>query len=92
MSKRTIQDQVCPGYFTSGNYEITLVLRGHKPTKKIITMEKGGKLVVDETIPCTPNNPRLAYFAGQPSGDARLSNHSAERDLEMVERAVVEEP
>ncbi|MGH9602143.1 MAG: PEGA domain-containing protein, partial [Terriglobales bacterium] len=38
-------------FLNPGNYEITLVLSGHKPVKKIITVEKGGKLVLDETIP-----------------------------------------
>ncbi|MGH9531682.1 MAG: PEGA domain-containing protein, partial [Terriglobales bacterium] len=38
-------------FLNPGNYEITLVLSGHKPVKKIITVEKGGKTVLDETIP-----------------------------------------
>jgi serine/threonine-protein kinase len=38
-------------FLNPGNYEITLVLAGHKPLKKVITVEKGGKHVVDETLP-----------------------------------------
>jgi serine/threonine-protein kinase len=38
-------------FLNPGNYEITLALAGHKPVKKIITVEKGGKVVLDETIP-----------------------------------------
>ncbi|MCI0356452.1 MAG: PEGA domain-containing protein [Acidobacteria bacterium] len=38
-------------FLNPGNYEITIALAGHKPVKKIITVEKGGKLVLEETLP-----------------------------------------
>ncbi|MGH9554461.1 MAG: PEGA domain-containing protein, partial [Terriglobales bacterium] len=38
-------------FLNPGSYEITIALAGHKPVKKIITVEKGGKIVLDETIP-----------------------------------------
>ncbi len=38
-------------FLNPGSYEITLVLAGRKPVKKIITVEKGQKLTIEETLP-----------------------------------------
>ncbi len=38
-------------FLNPGSYEITLMHPAHKVVKKIITVEKGGKLTLDETLP-----------------------------------------
>jgi hypothetical protein len=38
-------------FLNPGSYEITLTHPAHKSVKKIITVEKGGKLTIDETLP-----------------------------------------
>ncbi len=38
-------------FLNPGSYEITLMHPAHKPLKKIITVEKGAKLTIDETLP-----------------------------------------
>ena len=38
-------------FLNPGSYEITLMHPAHKVLKKIITVEKGGKVVLDETLP-----------------------------------------
>jgi hypothetical protein len=37
-------------YLNPGSYELSLTLAGYKPVKKIIDVEKGGKLTLDETL------------------------------------------
>jgi serine/threonine-protein kinase len=37
-------------FLSPGSYEISLTLEGYKPVKKIVDVEKGGKLTVDETL------------------------------------------
>jgi hypothetical protein len=37
-------------FLNPGSYEITLTLEGYKPVKKIVDVEKGGKLTLDETL------------------------------------------
>ncbi len=37
-------------FLNPGTYEIVLTREGYQPVKKLITVEKGGKLVVDETL------------------------------------------
>lgn len=37
-------------FLNPGSYEITLTLPGYKPVKKIVDVEKGGKLTLDETL------------------------------------------
>ncbi len=37
-------------FLNPGSYEITLTLSGYKPVKKIVDVEKGGKLTLDETL------------------------------------------
>ena len=37
-------------YLNPGSYEISLTLEGYKPVKKIVDVEKGGKLTLDETL------------------------------------------
>ncbi len=38
-------------FLNPGSYEITLMHPAHKVFKKVITVEKGGKLTLDETLP-----------------------------------------
>lgn len=37
-------------FLNPGSYEITVTLPGYKPVKKIVDVEKGGKLTLDETL------------------------------------------
>ena len=37
-------------YLPPGSYEIVLTMDGYKPIKKIVDVQKGGKLTVDETL------------------------------------------
>ncbi len=37
-------------FLNPGSYEFSLTLEGYKPVKKIVEVEKGGKLTVDETL------------------------------------------
>jgi hypothetical protein len=37
-------------FLNPGSYEISLTLEGYKPVRKIVDVEKGGKLTVDETL------------------------------------------
>jgi hypothetical protein len=37
-------------FLNPGSYEISLTLEGYKPAKKIVDVEKGGKLTLDETL------------------------------------------
>ena len=37
-------------FLNPGSYEITLSLTGYKPVKKVVDVEKGGKLTLDETL------------------------------------------
>lgn len=37
-------------YLNPGSYELSLTLEGYKPVKKIVEVEKGGKLTVDEAL------------------------------------------
>lgn len=37
-------------FLNPGSYELTLTLEGYKPVKKIVEVQKGGKLSVDETL------------------------------------------
>ncbi|HEV8524676.1 MAG TPA: PEGA domain-containing protein, partial [Terriglobales bacterium] len=37
-------------FLNPGSYEISVTLPGYKPVKKIVDVEKGGKLILDETL------------------------------------------
>lgn len=37
-------------FLNPGSYELSLTLEGYKPVKKIVDVEKGGKLTVEETL------------------------------------------
>lgn len=37
-------------FLNPGSYEISITLEGYKPVKKIVDVEKGGKLTLDETL------------------------------------------
>jgi hypothetical protein len=37
-------------YLNPGSYEISVTLEGYKPVKKIVDVEKGGKLTLDQTL------------------------------------------
>ena len=45
-------DRISPVEFMvgPGNYVLDITLTGYKPVHKVITVEKGGKFVVDETL------------------------------------------
>jgi hypothetical protein len=45
-------DKASPVDFTldPGNYEIDITLTGYTPIRKVITVDKGGKAVIDEVL------------------------------------------